>query len=170
MYWFVPGIRKRSLFSISGVVVFVSRWMVFVSFLRHSPSLFPEGNLVILLLKYSCSTCIRSSAYYSVVVVVLPLYDPARYTIHDAMCEHRVMSEIFSIMACRACAEKEQVAGEMSMGPGAVSGCCEGIHKGVADARYLPIYLPRRARRNLCFDAPIGDRPPMASLELLGTT
>ena len=32
--------------SISGVVVFVSRWMLFVSFLRHSPSLFPEGNLV----------------------------------------------------------------------------------------------------------------------------
>ena len=32
--------------SISGVVVFVSRWMFFVSFLRHSPSHFPEGNLV----------------------------------------------------------------------------------------------------------------------------
>jgi len=32
--------------SISGVVVFVSRWMLFVSFLRHSPinSHFPEGN------------------------------------------------------------------------------------------------------------------------------
>ena len=32
---------------ISGVAVSVPRWMLFVSFLRHSPSHFPEGNLVI---------------------------------------------------------------------------------------------------------------------------
>ena len=47
----LPGssyqVSENDLYSsISGVVVFVSRWMLFVSFLRHSPSHFPEGNLV----------------------------------------------------------------------------------------------------------------------------
>ena len=35
------------------------------------------------------------------------------------------------------------------------------IYTGVADTRYLSIYLLRRARRNLHFDPPkLGDRPP----------
>ena len=43
-WWFVSENDLCS--SISRVVVFVSRGMLFVSFLRHSPSHFPEGNLV----------------------------------------------------------------------------------------------------------------------------
>ena len=37
-------------------MVFVSHWMLFVSFLRHSPSHFPEGNLVL-------STSINTTLY-----------------------------------------------------------------------------------------------------------
>ena len=39
------------------------------------------------------------------------------------------------------------------------------VYTSVADTRYLSIYLLRRARRNLHFDAPkLGDRPPTGEL------
>ena len=51
------------------------------------------------------------------------------------------------------------------MAPGSASGGCKGIHRCVADTRYLSIYLLRRASRNLHFDPPkLGDRPPTSEL------
>ena len=39
------------------------------------------------------------------------------------------------------------------------------VYTGVADTRYLSIYLLRRAKRNLPFDPPkLGDRPPTSEL------
>ena len=53
----------------------------------------------------------------------------------------------------------------MSMAPGSASGGCKGIHRCVADTRYLSIYLLRRARRNVHFDPPnLGDRPSTGEL------
>ena len=66
--------------------------------------------------------------------------------------------------------QKKQFAGEVSSTPGAVIGgwiclkdCrCKSIHRlvGVEDARYLSIYMRRKARRNLLFHPPkLGDPP-----------
>ena len=64
---------------------------------------------------------------------------------------------------------QKQVAGEVSLTPGAVISCwfpndfrCKGILTGVEDARYLSTwYMLRKARRNLHFDPPkLGDPPP----------
>ena len=49
------------------------------------------------------------------------------------------------------------------MTPGAVGGGVARVHTGVADTRYLSIYLLRRARKNLYFDPP-ADRPPTGEL------
>ena len=51
------------------------------------------------------------------------------------------------------------------MTPGSVSGVGR-VYTGVADTRYLSIYLLRRVRRNhLHFDPPkLGDRPPTGEL------
>ena len=74
MYQFIS---ENDVYSaISGVVVFVSRWMLFVSFLRHSPSHFPEGNLVYCIL---CRNYCGQSLYWSY-YVTLGEGDPPTFT------------------------------------------------------------------------------------------
>ena len=59
----------------------------------------------------------------------------------------------------------QEVAGEVSLAPGSVSGGCEGICTGLADTRHLFINLLRSARGNLHCDPPkLGDRPPTGEL------
>ena len=50
------------------------------------------------------------------------------------------------------------------MASGAVSGCAR-VYTGVADTRYLSVYVLRTARGNLRFDPPkLGDRPRTGEL------
>ena len=50
---------------------------------------------------------------------VSPLYDPARRLFHEAMCEYRMMVDIFPEVANRRCKEAGNI--EVSMTPGAVT-------------------------------------------------
>ena len=66
---------------------------------------------------------------YSQCSGVVPLYGPARYSrqaFHDVICEYRInVRDFFDSDVQDA---QKQVAGEVSMAPGAVSGSCKGVY------------------------------------------
>ena len=60
---------------------------------------------------------------------------------------------------------QKQVAGEVSVAPGADNVVVARVYTGVAYTRYLSVYLLRRTTRNLRFDPPkLGNRPNTGEL------